>query len=639
MNLPNGWEDDPEKFKYIRSVMFDGYFGAQHLPMKNPEDDVSLADGHAFTVRNTEYKRHLGTAVETPETSTCNDHRAVLNAAVSHGKYEATGIGVAACTRHGFFQPHSCVDFQLGEKQRNIDWILHWILAFLNGLSIVLVCYDIMCQYFVHLRERFEKSPHLHMPAGLQFLRGIGQFHVHGHLTRCFPRFSLNFIKGAGVQDGEILETLWNKVKGIADSTRGMGLAHRHELIDDRMNDSNWTKLTRIVPLLNRRWKRVCTERQPAVDQLNKFNQSTSEQERQEWLADAEHADAARSDDVDAMDIYDVHSKPLPTKKDVELRLAGQELEEEDLSTAGEAAWLTAGLRLEERKLSVAYVARHLGVSATPSQKLDLVKQRQKLSKSILAFHKAAPTYIGPQTLQGYSMPDDRTDFGADWDSLGEAPPPRMQAAADPLQPEHQALALPSTFRHDFLRSRGLTGLAAKEWELRIGQMNDSLQAIRNGIGYKSMLFRKKVRGATSTKAKLRSFDEVHVADETIRKHVRVYTQARRAASLLFIDDDTRKATFLAKYKPITRDDLKASTTVLEAYTPGLRDKHEAWFWTIEDNEQGKSNSWTQSCECRNHTVTPRFQLTTPYVSSKDALAEGLRTHAKMDGGEHFGSF
>ncbi len=55
------------RFKYIRSVMFDGYFGAQHLPMKNPEDDVSLADGHAFTVRNTEYKRHLGTAVETTE--------------------------------------------------------------------------------------------------------------------------------------------------------------------------------------------------------------------------------------------------------------------------------------------------------------------------------------------------------------------------------------------------------------------------------------------------------------------------------------------------------------------------------------------------------------------------------------------
>ncbi|KAI0681894.1 hypothetical protein C8T65DRAFT_703823 [Cerioporus squamosus] len=453
-----------------------------------------------------------------------------------------------------------------------------------------------MCQYLVHLRERFEKSPHLHMPAGIQFLGGIGQFHVHGHLTRCFPRFSLNFLKGAGIQDGEILETLWNKIKGIANSARGMGSAHRHELIDDRMNDSNWTKLTRIVPLLNRRWKRVCTEFQPAVEQLNKLTSTTTEQERQQWLADAEHADAMRGNDVKAMDIYDVHSKPLPTQKDIELRLAGLELEEVDWSSAGETAWLAAGLRLEERKLSVAYAARHLGVTSTPSQQLDLVQQRQKLAKSITSFHKAAPTYLGRQNLQGYALPDDQTDLGADWDDLGEAPPPRMQADADPLQPEHQALALPSTFGQEYLVRRALTTLADKELELRTGQMNDSLQAIRTGIGYKSMLFRKKVRGATSTRAKLRSFDEVHVADEAIRKHVRVYTQARRAALRLFMPGkEERQAAFLAKYKPIAREDLKASTTVLEAFTPGLRNRHEAWFWTIEDNEAGRSDSWTRS--------------------------------------------
>ncbi|TFK80385.1 hypothetical protein K466DRAFT_455186, partial [Polyporus arcularius HHB13444] len=241
LNLPDGWQNDTEKFKYTRGVMFDGYFGAQHRPMKNPEDDVRFADGHAFTVGDARYKMHLGTASEIAEENpTCNEHRAVFTAAVSHGKYEATGIGAAACSRHGFFQPHSCVDFQLGERSVNMDYILHWILAFLNGLTMVLVLYDIMCQYFIHLHRRFEDSPYLHMPPGLLFLRGIGQFHVHGHLTRCFPRFSLNFIKGVGIQDGEILETLWNKIAGIADSTRGMGSAHRHELIDDRMNDSNW---------------------------------------------------------------------------------------------------------------------------------------------------------------------------------------------------------------------------------------------------------------------------------------------------------------------------------------------------------------------------------------------------------------
>ncbi len=153
LNLPDGWQNDTEKyisiqnalswltiranrFKYTRGVMFDGYFGAQHRPMKNPEDDVRFADGHAFTVGDARYKMHLGTASEIAEVCrtneplqrtkylttalqenpTCNEHRAVFTAAVSHGKYEATGIGAAACSRHGFFQPHSCVDFQLGER-------------------------------------------------------------------------------------------------------------------------------------------------------------------------------------------------------------------------------------------------------------------------------------------------------------------------------------------------------------------------------------------------------------------------------------------------------------------------------------------------------------------------------------------
>jgi hypothetical protein len=29
---------------------------------------------------------------------------------------EATGIGAAACARHGCYYPHSVVDFQKGEK-------------------------------------------------------------------------------------------------------------------------------------------------------------------------------------------------------------------------------------------------------------------------------------------------------------------------------------------------------------------------------------------------------------------------------------------------------------------------------------------------------------------------------------------
>lgn len=128
-----------------------------------------------------------------------------------------------------------------------MDWVLKWVFAWLSGLPWLLLIYDIMCQYAVNLRRRFQGSPYLEWPESIKtFLGGIGQFHIHGHKASCFPRFSVNFIKGAGYQDGEILETLWAKLNRIADSTRGMSAAHRREVIDDHMNDSNWSKLTRI---------------------------------------------------------------------------------------------------------------------------------------------------------------------------------------------------------------------------------------------------------------------------------------------------------------------------------------------------------------------------------------------------------
>ena len=51
----------------MRSVVLDGNFSAQHRHMRNPEDDVPLADGHAFMVTDGPYKAHLKTAKEFKE--------------------------------------------------------------------------------------------------------------------------------------------------------------------------------------------------------------------------------------------------------------------------------------------------------------------------------------------------------------------------------------------------------------------------------------------------------------------------------------------------------------------------------------------------------------------------------------------
>ena len=51
----------------MRSVVLDGNFSAQHRHMRNLEDDVPLADGHAFMVTDGPYKHHLKTAKEFKE--------------------------------------------------------------------------------------------------------------------------------------------------------------------------------------------------------------------------------------------------------------------------------------------------------------------------------------------------------------------------------------------------------------------------------------------------------------------------------------------------------------------------------------------------------------------------------------------
>ncbi len=94
--------------------------------------------------------------------------------------------------------------------------------------------------------ERFRDSPGLSWPEGMTIMGGIDQFHVHGHIAQCYPRYSPSFIPGAGVQDGDVLETLWINTNKMSDSTRGMSSAHRQESIDDIMDDSNWNKLVRI---------------------------------------------------------------------------------------------------------------------------------------------------------------------------------------------------------------------------------------------------------------------------------------------------------------------------------------------------------------------------------------------------------
>ena len=126
--------------------------------------------------------------------------------------------------------------------------------AFVNALRFVISCkvfllmYDIMCQWYPRFPQRIE-SVHEALGVAPDFLqtltikRGIGLFHVHSHIKECYAQYAPSFIVGAGVVDGEVIETLWADLNEAAGSLRAMGTGHRQETLDMLMSDSNWKKL------------------------------------------------------------------------------------------------------------------------------------------------------------------------------------------------------------------------------------------------------------------------------------------------------------------------------------------------------------------------------------------------------------
>jgi hypothetical protein len=80
----------------------------------------------------------------------------------------------------------------------------------------------------------------------LEITGAVGKWHLAAHIAECFPKFTLNFVEGAGEVDGEILETLWSPLDEVSGLTQAMSVAHHQEVIDANMNDSNWRKIVRI---------------------------------------------------------------------------------------------------------------------------------------------------------------------------------------------------------------------------------------------------------------------------------------------------------------------------------------------------------------------------------------------------------
>ncbi|KAI6140527.1 hypothetical protein BKA82DRAFT_4363373 [Pisolithus tinctorius] len=367
------------------TFVMDGNFKAEHMLPKNAAEEVWLMDGNGFMVTSAPYKEYLTGTVNRIEKSDCNNHRAVNQANAQRNKLESTGIGGCACARHGCFVPHAMVDFQKGEQQVNMDYALvHAMHHGLDPRQLVITFYDINCQYSKNLACRLEENRYLSLPSRLQIQPSIGLWHVHGHQTECFARYAPNFIPGASRVDGEIMETLWSSLNIVSPSARGMVTAHRQELLDFQMNDSNFLKMIRMPSALKRKFKVAKQSLATIQDKFNELDSKVPDGLRRLWVEQELVAQSCRRNTPQAMDIYEVWLEKAPTMKAIEIDLIHKD--HSFSSSRGSATWIAQALKAEQAQIYMEQPS-----SSEMTGKLTPGKGPEEVSDVPL------PSYIGAQ--------------------------------------------------------------------------------------------------------------------------------------------------------------------------------------------------------------------------------------------------
>ena len=79
-----------------------------------------------------------------------------------------------------------------------MDYSIFKALNFnMGSIGAALICYDVMCQWSIHIKDRVAGSTHLKIPDGLELRLGISLFHIHRHQDTCLARYLPSFIEGA----------------------------------------------------------------------------------------------------------------------------------------------------------------------------------------------------------------------------------------------------------------------------------------------------------------------------------------------------------------------------------------------------------------------------------------------------------
>lgn len=125
-----------------------------------------------------------------------------------------------------------------------MDYIFASFLQHFIGILLVIIGYDIACQWFIHLFDRMVSQwpEELRPPGYMMFVPVIGKFHEPAHKIKNHEQFSALLIRWVGMCDFELLERLWGIHNMLANATKTMGPGTRIDVLEAHFGYHNWEK-------------------------------------------------------------------------------------------------------------------------------------------------------------------------------------------------------------------------------------------------------------------------------------------------------------------------------------------------------------------------------------------------------------
>jgi len=130
-------------------------------------------------------------------------------------------------------------------------------------VPLVLISYDIACQWFINLFKRIDSHwPNEIKPRpGMNLIPAIPKLHEPMHQTANHQVYSLNYVPGVGLSDGECPERFWGPHNILGNSTKMQGPGSRQDVLDDHFGFWNWRKYVGQGATLLRRYKSAVADR------------------------------------------------------------------------------------------------------------------------------------------------------------------------------------------------------------------------------------------------------------------------------------------------------------------------------------------------------------------------------------------